>query len=117
MAKTILIIDDEEAVLDVLARFFVMKGLRTLTAKNTEAARELVGECDLVLSDVRIGDDHGLEFLEEIRRRKCGIPFLFMSGMLIDAESEKAMELTGYPVLFKPDITRIVYQIVETILV
>ena len=116
MPKTILIIDDEKAIRDVLTRFFVMKGLQVLTAENTDAARELVPESDIVLSDIRIGDGNGIKFLEKIRGLGSDKPFLFMSGMQIDSEYEKAIELTGYPVLFKPDITRVVFEIVERIL-
>ena len=59
MPKTILIIDDEKAIRDLLTRFFSMKGLRVITAKSVMAARELVDESDLVLSDIRIGDENG----------------------------------------------------------
>ena len=116
MSKTMLIIDDEKLVRDALTQFFAMKGLRVITAESTEAARELVPESDIVLSDLRIGEGNGMEFLEEIRGQGSEKPFLFMSGMQIDSEYEKAIELTGYPVLFKPDITRVVFEIVERIL-
>ena len=116
MPKTILIIDDEKAIRNLLTRFFVMKGLQVITAESTEAARERVPECDMVLSDIRIGEGNGMEFYEEIRRQGSDKPFLFMSGMQINSEYEKAIELTGYPVLFKPDITRVVFEIVERIL-
>ena len=39
-----------------------------------------------------------------------------MSGVAIDLEDEKAIELTGHPVLFKPNITQVVLGIVERIL-
>jgi len=116
MAKTILIIDDEESIRNLLVRFFTMKGLRVITAGSVEEARGLVDESNLVLSDIRIGDENGLIFLEEIRGVGVVKPFLFMSGMQIDYEYEKAIELTGYPVLFKPDITRVVFEIVERVL-
>jgi two-component system response regulator HydG len=116
MAKTILIIDDEESIRNLLVRFFTMKGLRVITAESVGAARECISDCDMVLSDVRIGDENGLEFIEEIRGHGTVKPFLFMSGEQIDTECEKAIELTGHPVLFKPDITRVVFEIVERIL-
>jgi DNA-binding NtrC family response regulator len=116
MVKTILIIDDEEGVRNLLARFFSMKGLRVITVESVDAARERISECDMVLSDVRIGDENGLEFLEEVRGHGTVKPFLFMSGEQIDTECEKAIEFTGHPVLFKPDITRVVFEIAERIL-
>lgn len=116
MPKTILIIDDEKAIRNLLTRFFVMKGLLVITAESTETARERVPECDMVLSDIRIGDGNGMEFLEEIRGQGSDKPFLFMSGMQIDSEYEKAIELTGYPVFFKPNIMHVVFEIVEKIL-
>jgi|GEM_PF-4090687 len=116
MVKTILILDDEKSIRDLMTRFFSMKGLRVITAKNTEAARERIPESDMVLSDIRIGSENGMDFLEEIRRVGIAKPFLFMSGMQIDTEYEKAIELTGHPVLFKPEITRVVFEVVERIL-
>jgi len=116
MVKTILIIDDEKAIRDLLTRFFSMKGLRVITAESTEAARELISESDIVLSDIRIGEENGLKFLEKIRGLGIAKPFLLMSGMQIDEEYEKSIELTGHPVLYKPEITRVVFEIVERIL-
>lgn len=116
MVKTILIIDDEKAIRDLLTRFFSMKGLRVITAESITEARERIPESDLVLSDIRIGEENGMKFLEEIRSQGSDKPYLFMSGMQIESEYEKAIELTGHPVLFKPEIMRVVFEIVERIL-
>ena len=58
-----------------------------------------------------------MEFFEEIRSQGSEKPFLFMSGIQIDREYEKAIELTGYPILFKPDMLKVVDKIIEEILV
>lgn len=116
MSRTILIVDDEKSVLEFLSRLFRLKGFEVLSAESVEEARKLISECDLVLSDIRIGGDNGIEFLEELRSQGFDKSALLMSGMMIEAESERAIELTGHSVIPKPTNFKEVLEIVERII-
>jgi len=116
MAKTILIIDDEKSVRKTLSRFLEREGYNVTTAEGVEEARGLIAEADLVMSDIRLGDGNGIEFLDELRCQGFDKPVLLMSGFLIDTEIEKAIELTGFPVIQKPTSFEEIFRIVEGIL-
>lgn len=116
MAKTILIIDDVQDILSLLSRLFKSKGFNVITALSIAEARNFVPESDIVLSDIRLRDENGIEFLEEIRKQEIDKPFLMMSGLFSETEGEKALELTGYPVIQKPphpdELLRIVNEVI-----
>jgi DNA-binding NtrC family response regulator len=83
---TILIVDDEPIILEVLSRYFRLNGLVPLTAKG---AREGIAtftrrHCDiaLVLLDVQMPDLSGLETLAALRRIDPEVRCCFMSGDL-----------------------------------
>jgi len=103
VAKTILIIDDEKSVRRTLSRFLEREGYEVKTANGVEEARGLISGADLVLSDIRMGDGiNGLEYLEELKAQGFETPIFLMSGIFDFAESERAIQLTGHPVIPKP---------------
>jgi len=102
MAQTILIIDDEKSVRRTLSRFLEREGYEVITANGVEEARGLISGADLVLSDIRLGDGNGLNFLEELKTQGFEKPVFLMSGIFDFKESERAIQLTGQPVIPKP---------------
>ena len=71
MTHTILIVDDEAKLLDVLGGILGGLGYRTLTADSGAAALDLLDRefIDLVLTDLRMPAMSGQELLTEVRRR------------------------------------------------
>lgn len=102
MAQTILIIDDEKSVRRTLSRFLEREGYNAITAEGVEEARGLISGADLVFSDIRLGDGNGLEFTEKLKNQGFEKPVFLMSGIFNFDESERAIRLTGHPVIPKP---------------
>ena len=74
-------------------------------ADGTSGSAEAEGfiqESDIVLSDIKLGKENGIEFLEELRSQGVDKPFLMMSGAFSKEEGMKTLELTGHPVIQKP---------------
>jgi DNA-binding NtrC family response regulator len=101
MPAEILIVDDEINILRTLRTMLEMEGYSVQTAENAAAALSLVGECDLVLLDVRLPDQSGIEVLSEIRKR-FDLPVLMMSGHATIADAVRATQLGANDFLEKP---------------
>ncbi len=82
--ETILLVEDEPAVLKLIQRMLTRLGYAVLVAQTpTEAvalAREHGGNIDLLLTDVVMPEMNGRELAERLRRRWPHIRVLFMSG-------------------------------------
>ena len=66
---TILCVDDEPNILSALRRLFRPKGYKVLVAESGKAGLELLQneQVDLVISDMRMPEMDGAQFLEHVR--------------------------------------------------
>ena len=69
--QTVLVVDDEPIVRDVVVRYLERDGFRTLTASDGEVARALIEEREpsLVVLDVMLPGTDGLSLCRWIRGR------------------------------------------------
>jgi len=89
----ILLIDDDEAVLEVVALMLSSEGHTVLTASSGRAglARLAAGErVDLVLSDLHMSDMNGWEVVRAVRSRWPAIRVGIHSGSLDHVPEEDA---------------------------
>ena len=70
-AATILFVDDEANILSSLKRLFRPCGYQILTAESGKQGLEIMGQetVDLVVSDMRMPEMNGAQFLEKVRER------------------------------------------------
>lgn len=101
---TILIVDDEPAILDATALLLNLEGFEVLTAACEEDALEHLSSQtpDLLITDYHLRDGAtGAEVIHSIRRHVCeDIPVILISGDTSDAIAVK--ELQGTSFLTKP---------------
>jgi len=78
----ILAVDDDRAILKLIARVLRDDGYAVDTAGTGEEARmlALVNEYDGIVLDLQLGDRHGFEILQELRRNGRRTPVLLYSG-------------------------------------
>ena len=112
---TILIVDDEENVLKMLAQALELEGYDTLTASSGEEALQLCASktVDLVLLDILMpGGINGVETLTQLRQIKPQLNVVMMSAQKEIETAVKTMELGAKRYLTKPaSINEIVYAI------
>ena len=79
---TLLCVDDEPNILSSLRRLFRAKGYRVLTAESGAAGLALLETeaVDLVISDMRMPEMDGAEFLEHVRSRHPDTVRLLLTG-------------------------------------
>jgi two-component system, cell cycle sensor histidine kinase and response regulator CckA len=86
---TVLLVEDEPALLDLIARMLTRQGYTVLAATTGEEAirmaREHPGEIQLLLTDVVLPELTGPAVLAQVLTFRPGIRHLFMSGYPADA--------------------------------
>ena len=120
--QTILVVEDEPALLKFVCVALEREGFITLRAKNAQEATHLVGINDhiaMILSDIMMrGSDNGFELAETILQSHPEMPFLFMSGYADAASLRSREELGSMNIVHKPfGIQTLVEEVRKTLLV
>ncbi|MCC3860930.1 nitrogen regulation protein NR(I) [Pseudemcibacter aquimaris] len=102
--KTILIADDDAAIRTVLSRALGREGYDVRLSSNASTLWKWVsnGEGDLVISDVMMPDDNGLDMLVRIKKIRPELPVIIMSAQNTLMTAVKAAESGAYEYLPKP---------------
>ena len=104
--KSVLIVDDEQIVLDVLQRILSRLGYNTIISNSGMDAIRLYQEnhFDLVLLDVLMPEKNGFEIAKELRKINPDQKIVMVTGLGEDAvETQAASEKVGiHTVLSKP---------------
>lgn len=97
-ALTILVVDDEFGVREVMTMFLEEEGYRVMQARDGVEALAAIAdaEIDLVLSDVSMPRLDGLALARRLRHIAQQLPIVLMSGQ------PAAVDLPGVDVLPKP---------------
>ncbi len=84
--KTILHIDDEEEIRQMLADMLSASGYRVLSAgSRLDAIRAVERERpDLIIADLQLGEADGLDTIESLRALVPSMPVMLLTGVLID---------------------------------
>ena len=102
--QTIMVVEDEPALLSMLTDVVESLGYQTQTAKNgAEALTKLESgtACDVLLTDVVMpGGVGGFELAQRLRSLRPEVPVIYMSGYTGFSDDEMG-DVTG-PMLFKP---------------
>ncbi|WP_025727969.1 response regulator transcription factor [Atopobacter phocae] len=80
--RTILLVDDEEAITDVIRRYLKREGYEVLIAKNGKEALKLYKQhlIDLIITDIMMPEMDGYEFIDEVLQIKERAPFIFVTA-------------------------------------
>lgn len=86
MKKTILTIDDEEVILNLLSEFLTCSGYDVQRASTPTEARNAVAQKtpDLIITDLHLEDSDGLELVTELRETLTNVPVILLTGMWFD---------------------------------
>jgi DNA-binding response OmpR family regulator len=100
---TVLVVDDEPIVREVVVRYLAHEGYRTLEASDGNAARGLIegSEPDLVVLDVMLPGTDGLELCRWIRGRS-ELPVIMLTARGEEADRIVGLELGADDYVTKP---------------
>jgi two-component system, cell cycle response regulator CpdR len=97
MARTVLVVDDEPAVLEVVASMLEDLGCKVVTALNATDALELLAEneqIEVLFTDVNMPGMCGYELGDKARSIRADLQVMLLSGRESDGR--------GYPMVRKP---------------
>ena len=104
--STLMIIDDDPDLLDLLCSFFKQRGYNVLTFAD---AREALDEIesgkiavDVVLSDFKLPVMSGVDFIKRIRKMNLVLPIILMTAEGSLEVSLEAIEAGAYDFVLKP---------------
>ncbi len=102
--KTLLIADDDKAIRMVLSKAFERDGYQVKLTENAATLWRWVsnGEGDLVITDVVMPDENGLDLLPKIKKIRPDMPVIVMSAQNTLMTALKATERGAYEYLPKP---------------
>jgi DNA-binding NtrC family response regulator len=104
--STLMIIDDDPDLLDLLCSFFKQRGYNVLTyADAREALDDIEGNkitVDVVLSDFKLPVMSGVDFIKRIRKMNLVLPIILMTAEGSLEVSLEAIEAGAYDFVLKP---------------
>ena len=102
--STILVVEDEPAVLLTYRMILEQEGYDVVTAASALEARDAIAHrpCDLLLCDLSLEEpDAGFELIAFARRRRPAMSSILLTGYASNDVSRRAEQI-GVAVLFKP---------------
>src|SRR3979409_1572635 len=101
----LLVVDDDSAILKLIARAVRDESYAIDTASTGEEARmlALVNEYDGIILDLQLGDRHGFEILQELRRNGRRTPVLLYSGLSDPDSTARVLDAGADEFVVKPE--------------
>ena len=103
MGKTILVVEDEKAIADILIFNLQREGYQTLEANDGQEGLRLAleGEPDLILLDVMLPGIDGFEVCRQVRKTSQ-VPILMLTAREEEADKVLGLELGADDYITKP---------------
>jgi nitrogen regulation protein NR(I) len=102
--STVLVIDDDRGVLHTFEKIFADTGTRVCTAHTAAEGMRQLTECppDVVILDIMLPDQSGLEMFHQIHRHDSKLPVIFITAGGTSETAIEAMKRGAYDYLEKP---------------
>lgn len=110
MDESVLVVDDDPLVRDLLVQFLSLRGYRALGVKDGHDALQMVGNVppDVILLDMIMPGMSGIEVLQALREKEYPGSVIIMTGSHNEELLEDAWALGPQEVLVKPiDLERL----------
>ncbi|MGH9172749.1 MAG: response regulator [Vicinamibacterales bacterium] len=117
MAETILVVDDEPSIVEVVTLYLKREGYRVLTAGDGDLALSLARKHapDLIVLDIMLPKRSGLEITQVLRRERA-VPIILLTARSDEADRIVGLELGADDYVVKPFSPREVVARVKAVL-
>lgn len=101
---TILVVDDERPILDLIRSFLGPKGIECVTTTDPREALDLLARrsFDLVVTDIHMQGLDGVELLERVREIDGGALVILMTGQPSVDTAVRSLKANAYDYVTKP---------------
>lgn len=102
--RPILLLEDDESFGYILSEYLAMNNLKSVWAKSSEEALELLDQHDfqLALLDIMLPGVDGFGFARQLGRLRPELPFIFISAKSLKIDQLKAYKLGAFDYITKP---------------
>ncbi|MBE9532135.1 MAG: response regulator, partial [Proteobacteria bacterium] len=104
--KTILIIEDETGIKDLVCEILANQGYNTISAANGEDGlilfKKHINTIDLMVTDIRMPKVNGIELYHQVMELSPKLPVICLTGYDIDFEAQKLQNDGKIKLLTKP---------------
>ena len=102
--QTVLVVDDDEAVREILRQTLQMRGYHVVTAVDGVQALDVIARAklDVIILDLLMPNRNGLAVLRDLSQRSDPPPVVFMTGNASPQVREDALSLGARSFLLKP---------------
>ncbi len=110
----VLVVDDEAVIRDAVRMILGSEGWNVARAEDatTALAHPGLASCRLVLCDMMLPGQSGLEVVREVRRRRPDVPIVMITGFATAENATRAIEAGATAFLAKPfDDTELLNQV------
>ncbi|MBL7746959.1 MAG: sigma-54-dependent Fis family transcriptional regulator [Chitinophagaceae bacterium] len=103
--NSVLIIDDEEKLRQLLKRIVSLEGFNVLEAGNLKSATKILDKesIDVVLCDVKLPDGNGIDFVKEIKKKYSFVEIILLTAYGNVPDGVLAMRNGAFDYLMKGD--------------
>ena len=119
-ASTVLVVDDEPTLLQLMTRILRRVGYSVLTADDGDQALEVFDKSEqpvgAVLLDLRVRPQGGLAILNALLSRNPGLGVVVTSGSALDADTRELLRSHGGEFVRKPFAPESLLRAVATVL-
>ena len=117
--ETVLVVDDEQLVRDLLVQFVSLRGYRALGVKDGAQALSMVEQTppDLILLDLMLPGMSGVEVLRRLREKHFNGAIIIVTGSSDEELLEEAWSLHPQEVISKPIDLEKLLAIIQLVLV
>ena len=116
---TVLVVDDEEDVVEVVSHFLKEEGYKVRTAYDGhEALEKATGEVDLIVLDIMLPGIDGFEVCKRLRSRADTetIPIIFLSAKTEEEDQIRGLMMGGDDYLTKPVSPQVIVAHVKAVI-
>jgi DNA-binding response OmpR family regulator len=116
-AKTILVVDDEKKITEVVKSFLESRGFTVFTAENGKEAFHLFESRDisLVLLDLMLPDMPGEDICRTLRK-KSRVPIIMLTAKVEESDLLKGLEIGADDYITKPFSLKELYARIDAVL-
>ncbi|HWC50564.1 MAG TPA: response regulator [Nitrospira sp.] len=117
--ETVLVVDDEQLVRDLLVQFLSLRGYRALGVKDGAQALSMTEQAppDLILLDLMLAGMSGVEVLRRLREKHFNGAIIIVTGSSDEELLEEAWSLHPQEVISKPIDLEKLLAIIQLVLV
>ena len=105
-SETVLLVEDDEALRELIHEFLETSGYEVLVASDParaiEAARGREGAIHLLLTDISMPSMNGRELARRVKELRPEIRVLYMSGYAADGMADRGVPEPGALLILKP---------------